>query len=140
MRSVPYFVPIVGESFCEPALRRLRRQLRRESVEIAALFEEKVDADEGFEFRAMLTAEPTNPHDANAVKVLGPDGELLGYLRRDVAADYASQIGVDGLACDAALHGGTRTRPSIGVFIRIEHFMSQLRRKAKSEARKGGEV
>ena len=35
------------------------------------------------EFVATLEPEPTNPYDANAIKILAPDGHHLGYVPRD---------------------------------------------------------
>lgn len=35
------------------------------------------------EFVATLETEPTNPYDANAIKILAPDGHHLGYVPRD---------------------------------------------------------
>jgi hypothetical protein len=35
--------------------------------------------------------EPTNPHDPNAVRVLGEDGRQVGYLPREVAADVVEK-------------------------------------------------
>jgi hypothetical protein len=36
-----------------------------------------------------LRAEPDNPHDANAVSVLAPDGQRLGYVPREANAPVA---------------------------------------------------
>ena len=35
------------------------------------------------EFVATLEPEPTNPYDANAIKILAPDGHHLGYVPKD---------------------------------------------------------
>ena len=35
------------------------------------------------EFIANLVPEPTNPYDANAIKILAPDGHHLGYVPKD---------------------------------------------------------
>ena len=35
------------------------------------------------EFIAILDPEPSNPYDANAIKILAPDGHHVGYVPRD---------------------------------------------------------
>lgn len=35
------------------------------------------------EFVAILDPEPSNPYDANAIKILAPDGHHVGYVPRD---------------------------------------------------------
>ena len=35
------------------------------------------------EFVAILDPEPSNPYDANAIKILAPDGHRVGYVPRD---------------------------------------------------------
>jgi hypothetical protein len=35
------------------------------------------------EFKGTLEAEPTNAYDANAIKVLAPDGHHVGYVPKD---------------------------------------------------------
>jgi hypothetical protein len=36
------------------------------------------------EFKGTLDAEPTNPYDPNAIKVLAPDGHHVGYVPKDL--------------------------------------------------------
>jgi hypothetical protein len=43
---------------------------------------EGIDSHLG-EFVATLEPEPTNPYDANAIKILAPDGHHLGYVPKD---------------------------------------------------------
>ena len=39
-----------------------------------------------------LVREPNNPHDPNAIAVLNPDGEKLGYIRAGLARDLAAYM------------------------------------------------
>ena len=39
------------------------------------------------EFQGTLEAEPTNPYDKNAIKVLAPDGHHVGYVPKDMTAE-----------------------------------------------------
>ena len=39
------------------------------------------------EFKGTLEAEPTNPYDTNAIKVLAPDGHHVGYVPKDMTAE-----------------------------------------------------
>ena len=92
----------------------------------------KVLRAEGREVTVCLLAEPDNPHDPNAVmvrallwegdKVAG--GPHVGYLSRGCAEDWSpllQKLG-EGVYMNAVLAGGTRDKPSIGVFIRDDEF------------------
>ena len=69
-------------------------------------------------FSARLYAETDNPHDPNAVAVLGPSGQTLGYLPRAIAARSHQGIAAsDGVRVTAALIGGTPDKPFIGVML-----------------------
>ncbi len=69
----------------------------------------------------ILTREPDNRHDTNAVAVHSARGVQIGY----VAAEHARWIGGkidDGhrvLALIERIHGGTKGKPSRGVLIRL---------------------
>lgn len=43
----------------------------------------------------LLEREPTNAHDDNAIKVCHPEGEFLGYVAKEVAADLAPWMDKD---------------------------------------------
>ena len=43
------------------------------------------------EFKGTLEAEPTNPYDANAIKVLAPDGHHVGYVPKDITAEIRNE-------------------------------------------------
>jgi len=99
-------VPIVGESYRQATLKALAGDRRRAGEEVF--------------FTAALIPEPSNPHDPNAVKVHIHGGGHVGYLGKDIAADYkaiteilvaAKAIGL----CQAKLIGGTPGKPSLGV-------------------------
>jgi hypothetical protein len=107
-----YAVAIVGESYRQTALRDLSagRRLRGEEVR----------------FTAAVTPEPTNPYDANAVRIDILNGVQIGYLSREDAAAYALVLktviatGKQGV-CRARLIGGTADKPSIGVLLDLSN-------------------
>jgi hypothetical protein len=68
-----------------------------------------------------LVPEPENLHDEDAVKVLLPTGEQLGYLSSDDAAELAEQrrAGWHHAALIHRVLGGTRDKPSRGVLLRL---------------------
>lgn len=72
------------------------------------------------QFEITLWPEPSNPYDPNAVVVL-VDGYPVGYLARDMAAVWQPMVAAaasEGYAVvgPAQLLGGTRDKPSLGVF------------------------
>src|ERR1700752_5317685 len=52
----------------------------------------------------LLEHEPDNPHDINAIRVLRPNGEQIGYLEREFAGQVVSQTG-KGTTFDAVVAG-----------------------------------
>lgn len=100
---------VVGESHFQAGLRQIRNS--------TCLAVEN-------EFDAFIVTEPGNPHDRNACAVY-IDGFKVGYLPREAAAEYVSQMsgrGVLGLSCfqvRAKLTGGFRDRPNIGVLLNL---------------------
>lgn len=55
--------------------------------EIAGItYRESIDNYLG-EFVGTLNPEPTNPYDANAIKILAPDGHHVGYVPKDLTND-----------------------------------------------------
>lgn len=44
------------------------------------------------EFEGQLVAEPDNPHDPNAIKVLAHDGHHVGYVPKDMTAEVHKYI------------------------------------------------
>lgn len=101
-------VAIVGESYRQTPLRELSAGRREHGDEVR--------------FIAAVTPEPTNPYDANAVKIDILNGAQVGYLSRDDAAAYGLALkavatsGKKGV-CRARLIGGTPDKPSIGVLL-----------------------
>jgi hypothetical protein len=78
---------VVGESFYQPALRRLvetGRPMRSDPGNQPGW------NDDAYEARVSLQPEPTNAHDPNAIRVADANGETLGYLSRDDAIEYKS--------------------------------------------------
>lgn len=88
---------VVGESSYQDALHRIccgfSRQGHQKAVE------------------ATLELEPTNPHDANAVRIT-ISGLNVGYLPRaqsERVASFMRSNGFRSLICDAQINGGWRT-------------------------------
>jgi HIRAN domain len=109
---------VVGESHYQMTLRRLagyRRQRRQEVV-----------------FRAWLLPDTQNPYDGNAVVVVLDDGQQLGHLDRDYAAEFQPallQLDAEGFVCHcrAKLIGGYGDKPSIGVLLDVRDPRQDLR-------------
>ena len=98
-RPGSYPTDIVGESNYQDALLNIAGGHNRAGHEI--------------ECQAELRPEPNNPYDSNAVAVF-IDGRKVGYLGRDVAADYLTRLAETGAAgatvrCNAKIVGGWRT-------------------------------
>lgn len=75
--------------------------------------------------RVLLEHEPTNPADPNAIKIVNTAGDMMGYLPRETAAQYASifasfQRTGRFAACMGQLHGGTADKPSIGIWLDLK--------------------
>ncbi len=51
-----------------------------------------------------LRREPDNPHDANAIEILGPGGVRLGYVPRAAAREYAPMMD-EGADIEARISG-----------------------------------
>lgn len=97
-------VEVVGESRYQRALTRIAGGKRSESQLIRT--------------NAEVRREPDNVHDRNAVQVLIA-GEVVGYLPREEAADYAAtldQLPDGGCPCDAEIRGGWQSGGSEGHF------------------------
>jgi hypothetical protein len=95
-------IEIVGEASYQQTIKRLAKKVG--------------DA----EFQIILRPEPTNAYDSNVVAVL-VDGALVGYLARGMAKVWQPMIlaaEAEGytVAGPARLFGGTRDKPSLGVF------------------------
>lgn len=92
-----YTAHLVGESHYQPAVRRLR------------------EGDP-----VTLVAEPDNPHDPRAVRVVAPDGETIGYVERD---SWLTGVVLDQKVTRSVtvreLIGGERERPSLGVVLDV---------------------
>lgn len=98
---------VVGESHYQDALRNALDALpgRRKICE------------------ATLVMEDDNPHDPKAVAVF-ISGNQVGYLDRDAARTFRKHIAGQNLpagnyTCQAKLFGGTKTKPSIGVWLDV---------------------
>lgn len=129
---------VAGESFHQPALRKLLKELRVLAGDLGLSRDEFNDF--GRDFTATLMAEPENAHDSNAIAVLGPDGQVLGHLRRSVAAEYQKRLLITGpLPCAATLTGGTRDKPHIGVTLQWTVVHQQLKSVALPRAKPTGD-
>ncbi|MBL9092235.1 MAG: hypothetical protein JNL96_13500 [Planctomycetaceae bacterium] len=102
-----YRLPVVGVSAYQRHLRRICGGRKEDGAHHAT--------------QAVLTPEPGNPHDANAVKV-EIDGETIGYLSRRDAFLYTARIkhgtlSPEPLKCDALIKGGwDRGEEDVGLF------------------------
>lgn len=57
------------------------------------------------ESMALLVAEPDNPHDPNAIRVMTSDWQLLGYVPRDMTNTIREQVS---LSCPCCVYIGYR--------------------------------
>lgn len=114
------WMSVVGESFH-------RRELQR-------LMGAPPDRPREASFRAVLTPEPNNPKDHNAVKVT-INGHHAGYLRRDAAEDFHAPIAdMGGAHCPATI-GCDGGEAGYGVRLRIDYDL--LRARGEGNATKG---
>jgi hypothetical protein len=102
---------IVGEASYQPELRRVARS--------------------GRTFTAVLMAEPTNPHDPNAIRVCAEGGKTVGYLSREYCIDYKEVFALLAAhghvgACRAKLIGGVGDKKSYGVMLNLRDPESLL--------------
>jgi hypothetical protein len=105
----PCAFDVVGESYYQPALRRLRngRHMTTDN-----------------NFVADIVVEPDNPHDPNACAVY-IEGLKVGYLPRDAASDFHQQVADMGVGSPwrfqtkAKLCGGWGDRPMVGVLLSL---------------------
>jgi len=76
---------------------------------------------EAFRVKVMLIPEPSNPHDADAVRVARPNGRPLAYLARELAVDYHPEIArlAAPVNCYATVRGfSTRDTPlHLGIWL-----------------------
>ncbi|MGE0705496.1 MAG: DUF4236 domain-containing protein [Vicinamibacterales bacterium] len=101
------YLAVVGESHYQEALRALRQEL----LEVA-------DGSDEFRFTAVLKPEPENQHDPNAIVVLGPQQQPLGYVAARIAKEFHRRLSAVGMqSCTAELRGGTGEKRSIGVVL-----------------------
>ena len=62
------------------------------------------------ESMALLVAEPYNPYDPNAIRVMTSDWQLLGYVPRDMTATIREQVS---LSCPCCVYIGYREDDNI---------------------------
>ena len=84
------------------------------------------DGEVRFDTTAALVPEPSNPHDANAVRV-EIDGRLVGYLPRAAAVAYGPLVRAPAergrtAVCDAMVAG---RGGMLGVFLRLPEVEDQ---------------
>jgi HIRAN domain len=65
----------------------------------------------------LLEAKPNNPGDENVIRVLGEDGQQIGYLERDLAARLVNHLGE--LSAFAASIHRPKFSPYYGVWLLI---------------------
>lgn len=72
--------------------------------------------------RLWLQREPNNPYDANAISVWSSSKKLVGYIKKDLAADLAPQMDRGNWieATIKSITGGTEDKPNIGCNIFLE--------------------
>jgi hypothetical protein len=83
-------------------------------------------------FRAWLLPDPQNSYDSNAVAVALDDGQCIGYLAREFAAEFQSpllQLDDEGFVCHcrAKLIGGYGDKRSLGVLLDVRDPREGLR-------------
>lgn len=107
-RGRGWTIPVVGESHYQS--------------EIGGQYRANGGTEHDLKVTAVLMPEPSNPHDANAVAVL-VGGQTVGYLPRDLAAEYGSSVGPVTGWCSAKIIGGfvfeDGTRASYGVKLNL---------------------
>lgn len=86
-----WVTPVVGESHYQEELGRQYRANGGSEHDVKVI--------------AVLQPEPGNPFDPNAVAV-HVGGDLVGYLPRDLAAEYSQVMGQTGGSCSAKIVGG----------------------------------
>ena len=115
---------VVGESHFQAALRELVKH------------GEKNPKGEGTIVRVLIAPEPANPHDPHAVRILDTQNRTLGYFPREAARAYASCFDLMRShnralgTCPAAIFGGDRARPAIGIWLNLkppETLLADLR-------------
>ena len=109
-------VHVVGVSYRQPTLERLALFGTTTAEQYLADLEGEarslVRENEKRWFQAVLSREPDNPHDPNAIAVHAAGHGLVGYLDRQAAIDYGpvfaelDRQGVKVAACPAKLTGG----------------------------------
>jgi hypothetical protein len=103
---------IVGEASYQEELRRVAAG--------------RTERGERVEFRAVLVPEPQNKYDRNAVAVFAEGGSVIGYLDRELAAEYQPlilehvRLKRSHPCCKAVMAGGQKGKPSIGVWLDID--------------------
>jgi hypothetical protein len=98
-REVP--ITILGEASYQPYIAQLARKYKGD-------------------FQIVLRAEANNPYDRNAVAIL-VDGGVVGYLPRELAPRWQPTVQAAAsegylITGTAAICGGTRDKPTRGVF------------------------
>ena len=99
---------IVGESHYLPTLRKAKGSV-------------KDYAGAGY-INVILSREPDNPYDENAIKVMTTDLETIGYLSRAKAKRYQTAFNLwedEGyvIKCQAKLIGGDKRKKNIGAWL-----------------------
>lgn len=114
--SGAFMFDIVGESYCQPALK--------------ALAGEHGDREPKGDYEAVLIPDDDNEHDDKAVRV-EINGQTVGHLSRDDARSFRRRLGAKQLkgqrtACGARIVGGwvkkTGERVSYGVQLDLKTF------------------
>ncbi len=104
-------VAIVGESQYQDVLRRAKNSAK--------------DYGGTAHVTAVLAREPDNQYDPGAVKVMNGALETIGYLSRELAAQYRSAVELweaEGyhIRCQARLSGGEGRRRNIGAWLDLD--------------------
>lgn len=103
-----YWLGVVGESYYHAHLVQLSRRIKEESP--------------GRRYTtATLVFDDTNPHDANAIRVMIGGGQV-GHLSRADAVEYRTQMKPVGkpwpeISCNAVIVGGTAGKENFGVWL-----------------------
>ena len=89
--SKDFSLEVVGESNYQEALERVAGPKGKDPVDL--------------EVAADVVCEDNNPHDKNAVRVEAR-GMTVGYLPREVARNWRTQVSAGRMSCAAVIRGG----------------------------------
>ena len=83
-----------------------------------------------------LIPDPSNPYDENAIIVCRMNGNLLGFIRRELAEQMKMTDDMSKMVAQVeALTGGTSSQPTRGIVIRLARSRNAARQTAREQLR-----